>query len=414
QRSNLLVQGLVKENSKSGNYLGHFNSIISESDIEGYLTGNTIILRSGGKDISSGGLLWKTKLSAPAMLEPQIVININTGDKEIFTQDTAGNIYLISKSGEILFTKNIPDKIISEVYQVDYYHNEKLQYIFNTAGHVYIVDRLGNFVASYPLRISGTASAGLTVVHDETMNTDHYYIPSASGSVYGYELTGKPLPGWSPKGGTGVIEKPLQYNGIGKSFMILALNKMGKLMAMDGKGVLKWSVENLPVTSQNLALIRQGNDFVLLDVAVNQLTEIASDGNDKIRRLVDTAGSFSATAISDSAFLYSFATTDAVRTYNNQGQFKGAISFTSPISQIEVIDMGGIKYLQVTSAFAKKVILFDVSKKLQISKSEEADHDAEFAISNPLYFKITNLLGGTGVISIVADGEGGISCYRLK
>ena len=403
QRCNLLFQSLMKENSGFGNYLLQFSNIISESDIEGDLKGNTIILKAGGTNNPAGGLLWKTKLLAPSTFSPQIVKNVNTGDEGIFTQDSLGNIYLIGKSGEILFTKNIGDKIISNVYQVDYYHNDKLQYLFNTARHIYIVDRLGNFVASYPLRLSGVATAGLTLVHDEATNAYRYYIPCSNGSVYGYESTGKPLSGWSPRNWTGIISQPLICCNNGKASLILAFNNQGKLMAFDNKGALKWSVDNLPVAKQNFSLIKQGNDFVLLNATGNQLIEISADGNDNMKHLIDSASSFTATAISDSAYLYFFSNSTQIRAYNNKGEFKNAVSLNSSIiSAIDIVQIGEAQFLQVTDDVSKKALLYDLALNLV----------AEFPYQNA--FKITTLFDTKKITGIVADKEASISCYRIK
>ena len=56
-------------------------------------------------------------------MKPAIVVNHNTGERELFVQDEGNTIYLINDV-----------EINSEVYQVDMFKNGKLQYLFSTPG----------------------------------------------------------------------------------------------------------------------------------------------------------------------------------------------------------------------------------------------------------------------------------------
>ncbi|MBP6730408.1 MAG: hypothetical protein KA149_00020, partial [Chitinophagales bacterium] len=240
QRSDLLIHGLLQDNSTIGALLSSFKNALSITNQTGKKIFSHITFYSGGQGKASSGLVWKTKLKAEAVYTPQMVLNSTTGEKEVFVQDTANNIYLLGQSGEILFTKNTGEPIIGSVQQLDYYNNGKLQYIFNSASHVFIVDRLGNDVGSYPLRLSSTATGSLTLVKNGAIS--RYYIPCANGSIYGYESNGKPLSGWSPKTGIGVLSQPLQYINQKRNDLFIAFNTAGKLQLLDARGNLKWAV----------------------------------------------------------------------------------------------------------------------------------------------------------------------------
>ncbi len=73
-------------------------------------------------------------------------------DTGIIELTKKNNIYLINSAGRILWKINIPEKIISEIYQIDFYKNNKLQLLFNTKNHVYLIDRNGNFTDGYPFQ----------------------------------------------------------------------------------------------------------------------------------------------------------------------------------------------------------------------------------------------------------------------
>ncbi len=403
-KASLLLSGMIKEGSSLQTYLAHQNSIVFEFNADGAwnTTHGTFIAGNGNK--TSAGLLWKTKLQSMSTYTPQIVVNETTGDKEIFTQDTAYNIYLLSKSGEVIFTKNIGEKIIGDVQQLDYYNNGQLQYIFNTPYHVFMLDRAGNDAASYPLRLSNAAIGGLTLVHGAGA-TYRYFVPCNNGAIYGYEANGRPLSGWSPKAGLGLITKPLQSFKSGRNEYLLAFNNAGKLMLLGGKGDMKWGVDNLPVTQQNFSIVQTGNDFLVLNAAGNQVIEISSDGNDNIKPVIDSAFSFAAAATSDTAFQYFFSGLHDVRSYSGSGGFKNAASVKADlIGGIEISTIGNTKYLLVKDDSAGKILIYDLSLNLL----------GEYPVSNSGAFTITDLFGRNEFIGIQPDANGNIACYRIK
>ena len=406
-KSALLLSGLIREGSTLQNYLATLNGISVVSTVSGEWNSSRVTLVTGNGNSTNGGLLWKTKLLAWSDFTPQIVVNKETNEKEIFTQDTANNIYLISKSGEIIFTRNIGEKIIGGVHQLALHDDGKYEYIFNTSAHVFMIDRAGNDVASYPLRIGSQASAGLTCVSNG--NRSYYYVPCLNGRIYGYEATGKPLSGWSPRKGVGVMTKPLLPFTYKKNELMLAFNASGKLMLLNAKGDIKWSVDNLPVTAQSFSLVQTQDDFVVLNAAGTQLIEISSDGNDKLKPLVDSAFSFAATATSDTGYRYFFSSLHDIRSYDETGKFKNAVSLkTSTISGIEVQgvfeERSYDKYLLVKDSDAKRVSVYDLNLK-QV---------AEYAVTNAGTFTITDLFDRKELIGVQPDGSGSIECYRIR
>ena len=66
-------------------------------------------------------------------MKPVIVKNHVTGNNEVLIQDDANRLVLIGEDGKILWKKNIAGEILGDVYQVDKYKNNKLQYMFNTS-----------------------------------------------------------------------------------------------------------------------------------------------------------------------------------------------------------------------------------------------------------------------------------------
>ena len=84
--------------------------------------------------------MWESKLDTLADFKPVFVVNHQTRQNEVFVQDLKNNIYLINQVGRILWKVQLPEPINSEVFQVDYFRNGKLQLLFSTRRY-FIPDR---------------------------------------------------------------------------------------------------------------------------------------------------------------------------------------------------------------------------------------------------------------------------------
>ena len=232
-----------------------------------------------------------------------------------------------------------------------------------------------------------------------------YYVPCGNGAIYGYESTGKPLSGWSPLKGVGVISKPLQRVRNKNVELILAFNNAGRLLLLGSKGEIKWSVDNLPVTKQNFSIVQTGNEFIAMNASGSQLIQISADGNDNIKPLIDTANSFVAAPTSDTSYQYFFSGPHDVRSYNEKSEFKNAISLNSSnVTEIGVISIGDMSYFIAKDEVAKKLMLFDLTlKPIAVCHSDNI-----YAIT------LADLFDRKELIAIQPDASGNLTCFRIK
>jgi hypothetical protein len=149
-------------------------------------------------------VLWKTALDTTATIPAFFVKNYLDNEKEIIVQDVLNQLYLINKAGKILWKIPLKDKIISSIQQVDFYNNNRLQYIFNTENEIFIIDREGKPVNNYPIALPAKATTGMLLAHYADVNQQRVFVP-CENRIYGYELSGKPLIGWNPKSKTGNV-----------------------------------------------------------------------------------------------------------------------------------------------------------------------------------------------------------------
>jgi hypothetical protein len=141
--------------------------------------------------------IWQSRLDSTILKKPILVDNHNTGEKEILVQDALNNLYLINNMGRILWKKPLEGAVISDFFQIDYYKNGKLQYLFNTENRIYLIDRNGNHVGNYPIILPEKATNGLSV-YDYDKNKDYrIFIAFSDNKVYLFEKTWNSKPEWT-------------------------------------------------------------------------------------------------------------------------------------------------------------------------------------------------------------------------
>ena len=169
--------------------------------------------------------------------KPWLVTNHNNKLKEVFVQDTANNVYLIGSDFSVIWDKSISAPIISDVRQIDYYKNGKLQYIFATKEAVHILDRTGAYLPEFPKKLAQIKEIEYfgIIDYDNTKNY-RYAITDDKGLMYLTDKDLNPLPGWSPKNfEKPLVQAPLHRRIDGKD-VIIAIRKDGKLFVLNRKG----------------------------------------------------------------------------------------------------------------------------------------------------------------------------------
>ena len=188
---------------------------------------------------NSLSLLWELDLDTSVSMNPQVVINHNDNSKEIIVQDDKDKIYLLTRGGNIIWERQLDEPIMGKVYQMDYYQNGKLQYLFNTPGNIYLIDRLGRDVENFPLRLTSPASNSLFLVDYDNNKGYRFFLASSNKNLYGFNERGRPLTGWNPKKKMGDIEFPLQHFSIkGKDYLVVVNNK-GTVFLFNRRGELR-------------------------------------------------------------------------------------------------------------------------------------------------------------------------------
>lgn len=169
---------------------------------------------------------WSIPLDTISVFKPHLVINHYTNKKEVLTQDLSNKIYLISEDGTILWKKQLSGAIKSEIYQIDYYKNNKLQYLFNTDNYLHLIDRNGNYVENYPIKLPAKSSNELKVYDYDNDGNYRLFIACENKKVYLYSKEGQLVDGWMFKGAKDVVRTPIQHIVIGDRDYLLFADKL--------------------------------------------------------------------------------------------------------------------------------------------------------------------------------------------
>ncbi len=186
-----------------------------------------------------------TNLPAPIISKPFVVKNHDSGKFETILQDTTHNIHLISDDGQILWTEPLDGPIISDVFQIDFYKNNKLQYAFATKNNIYVFDRNGIALENYPqnLDIEGDILYFNIIDYDKSRNY-RFITATESGDVYLTNKFGNLLGDWNPmKLGDRIASVPEHIRIRSKDFMVI-LQENGTVNVMSRNGEMK---PNFPV-----------------------------------------------------------------------------------------------------------------------------------------------------------------------
>ncbi len=163
---------------------------------------------------------------------------------ETLVQDSAYTISLVSPQGKTLWKIQAEGLITSEVIQIDYYNNGKLQYFFTTPGLLHVVDRLGNYVKPYPIRIPEQEIEFVSLVDYDHSKKYRFFVAGRSGKIWMYDKDGTNLEGWQPKNiESSLFAPPRHYRIRGKDY-IMAITDDGKAFLMNRRGEVQ---KNFPL-----------------------------------------------------------------------------------------------------------------------------------------------------------------------
>lgn len=176
-------------------------------------------------------------LSQPLIYGPSTALNYQDNTLDILVQDDNHVMHLFNEIGDEVYTYPLDGPIVSDIFQIDYYKNGKLQILLATKDKIYGIDRLGNLLPGYPFDLGNEWISDLNLVDYSNNKEYRYFISTEDGNLYLLDKTGQQLDGWNP---LSISEKttgsPAHHRIPGKGDYMVALGENGNLFLFNRRG----------------------------------------------------------------------------------------------------------------------------------------------------------------------------------
>lgn len=196
----------------------------------------SIFFRHNPQEKKSMSTLWETQLDTTFSSRPYMVHDHKTKGLDIFVQDDANTIYLISSAGNIIWKRKLSEKMLGEVKQVDALKNDKYQLAFNTASFLYIIDRNGKDIEHFPVRLPATATNSVAVIDYDNTREYRMLVACSDKKIYNYGIDGKKVDGWKTYSTNDIVLTPLQRTIISSHDYVIAVDRSGQSYITERQG----------------------------------------------------------------------------------------------------------------------------------------------------------------------------------
>ncbi len=130
----------------------------------------------------------------------------------------------------------LKEKINGTVYMVDYYRNGKYQLLFSGTNNLHLIDRNGNYVERYPVRLRSPATNSLALFDYDNNKNYRLLIAGEDKLVYTYDRTGSVVKGWEPFRTAGYVTAEAGFYKVsGKDYIVVADESSIYLLDRSGK-----------------------------------------------------------------------------------------------------------------------------------------------------------------------------------
>jgi hypothetical protein len=240
---------------------------------------NTLSVRFVDTAREASGAEWETLLDTSAAIKPFFFTNHNTGAREIFIQDYKNNIYLINSAGRVLWKVSPGEKILGNVYMIDYFRNGKYQLLFAGRNNLYLLDRNGNYVERFPAKLRSPASGPPALFDYDATGEFRILIPGEDRLIYAYDKSGNVVKGWKPFRTGGPVKTEIRFFRIsGKDYLIAADDKTVYFLDRTGNERLRLKEPAVRADRSEIRLDNNNYPGIVFTSPEGTITKVAFDG----------------------------------------------------------------------------------------------------------------------------------------
>lgn len=353
---------------------------------------------------------WETLLDTTAGIKPFFFTNHNTGAKEIFIQDIKNNAYLINAAGRVLWKVPLEEKIIGSVFMIDYYRNGKYQLLFSGRNHLHLLDRNGNYVDRYPVRLRSPATNSLALFDYDNNKNYRLVIAGEDKLVYTYDRSGSVVKGWEPFRTAGHVSAEAGFYKVsGKDYIVIADESSVYFLDRSGKVRLRLNDAVTKARGSALRLSPGSEPTLVCSSPDGTVQHINFNGNVKkfTFREFSFDHSFDFFDVDGDGFgEYVFIDKGILYLYDHNMQEMFSKEFGSD-------RLGGPINFTFSSA-DRRIGVFDIDKNLIYLISSKGEIMNGFPRRGASMFSIGRLSSGTGWNLIVGGTDSFLYNYKLE
>ena len=187
--------------------------------------------------------LWETLLDTELYRLPTLVVNHKTNENELVCQDKNNTLYLLSNTGRILWKNNVKEKVLGDLRQVDYFANGKLQLLFVTENYIHVIDRNGNYIKDFPVKIKSGAAGGISLFDYDNTKNYRMWIPLKNNTVCCLSASCKPVEGFVPVVVKAPLARPVKQLVIQQKDYFVLTDTLGNIYIANRKGEERLKIE---------------------------------------------------------------------------------------------------------------------------------------------------------------------------
>ncbi|MBN1107678.1 MAG: hypothetical protein JXR66_05750 [Bacteroidales bacterium] len=353
---------------------------------------------------------WETLLDTVAAIKPFFFTNHITGAREIFIQDMKNNAYLINAAGRVLWKAPLRERIISSIYMVDAFKNGKYQLLFSGRNYLHLLDRNGNYVERYPVKLRSPATNPLALFDYDNKRNYRILIAGEDKMVYAYDISGNVLRGWKPFRTNSRVSQEIAWVRVsGKDYLITS--DENSVYFTDRTGSKRLSLKE-PVNraaNSSVRLVAGSRPSVVFTSSDGTIQHIYFDGSVRKTRLktFSVDHSFDIFDVSgDGVGEYIFIDQGILYLYGSNGSEMFKREFGSG-------DLGGpINF--IFSASDRKIGVFDSDNNLIYLIDSKGNIMSGFPLRGASMFSIGKLSDRSGWHLIVGGTDRFLYNYKLN
>jgi hypothetical protein len=293
---------------------------------------------------------------------------------------------------------------------IDYFRNGKYQLLFAGKNYLHLLDRNGNYVERYPVKLRSPATNTLALFDYDNNRDYRLLIAGEDKLIYSYDREGSIVKGWTPFRTNEKVTAPVNWFRVsGKDYLVVADET--SLYFIDRQGKPKLTLKE-PVTVAANSAIRlvPGRDPCLVCSSPDgTVMNIFFDGSVKRFSFVKVSGdhSFDIFDVNGDGFgEYIFIDRGILYLYNHNRTEVFTRQFGSK-------DLGGpISF--IFSADERKIGLFDIDRNLIYLIDGEGRTMAGFPLTGASMFSIGKLSDKSGWHLIVGGTDRFLYNYKLN